>query len=161
MKRFTLIWALMAAVLFPLASFAQSRTISSADRQRWLSEIREYKHDFLIKELNLNKEQQRDFLPLYDEMEDEIERINSETRDLEARVRDNKDASAVEIENAARTIFEQKRAEGQVEMTYFERFKSILTPAQLLNIKPVERKFTQALVKQHRRMRSADKPAKR
>ncbi|MDE6333131.1 MAG: hypothetical protein K2L77_00640, partial [Muribaculaceae bacterium] len=86
--------------------------------------------------------------------EDEVERINAETRDLEQKACENANASDLELENAARTIFEQKRAEGQVERTYFEKFKDILTPRQLLQLKSAERRFTQQLVKQHRRMRT-------
>lgn len=152
-KRLLPILILIASLCGGFKAAAQMQTMSSADRSRWLSEIRTYKHDFLVKELSLTREQQRDFFPLYDDMEDEVERINSETRELEIKAVDNTDASDLEIENAARTIFEQKRAEGQVEMTYFEKFKEILTPQQLLRLKNTERKFTQELVKQHRRVR--------
>ena len=123
------------------------------DRSKWLSEIRDYKHEFIAKDLQLTAEQKRDFFPLYDEMEDEISRINSETRELETQVDENKDASDLEIENAARTVFEQNRAVGQVEMTYFDKFKEILTPRQLLRLKNAERTFTQQLVKHHGRVR--------
>jgi len=143
---------ILVASLAVASSFAQER-LSQSDRDRWLNELRTYKHEYLVKELSLSKEQQRDFLPLYDSMEDEVERINAETRELEAKAVDNAEASDLEIENAARTLFEQKRAEGQIEMTYFEKFKEILSPRQLLRLKNAERKFTQQLVKHHRRMR--------
>ena len=123
----TLILALLAVL--PLALAAQGG-LSDADRQRWLGEMRNYKHDFLTKELSLTREQQRDFFPLYDEMEDEIARLNAETREVETRAEANADATDIELENAARTVFELKRAEGQIEMTYFDRFKTILTPRQ-------------------------------
>lgn len=135
---------------------AQS-ALSENDRSRWLSEIREYKHEFLAKDLELTREQQRDFFPLYDSMEDEVERINTETRALETKVSESKEASDLEIENASRTIFEQKRAEGQVEMTYFDKFKEILSPRQLLRLKNAERRFTQQLVKHHRRVNGKQK----
>ena len=151
-KRILLSLVILISALCPLLPAAQDR-LSDSDRQRWLSELRTYKHDYLVKELDLTKDQQREFFPLYDKMEDEVEHISSETRALEAKA-DNKDASDLEIENAARTVFEQKRAEGQIEMTYFEKFKEILSPRQLLRLKNAERKFTQQLVKHHRRMRS-------
>lgn len=147
----------LSAMSVSLRFQAQGQPMTNADRTRWLSEIRNYKHDFLVRELELTKEQQRDFFPLYDEMEDEIERINAETRELESKASENSEASELEIENAARTVFEQKRAEGQVEMTYFDKFKEILTPRQLLRLKNSERKFTQELVKHHRRMRGRQK----
>lgn len=134
-----------------------AQTLSENDRTRWLSEIREYKHEFLAKDLELTREQQREFFPLYDSMEDEVERINSETRALETKVNEDANASDIEIENASRTIFEQKRAEGQVEMTYFDKFKEILSPRQLLRLKNAERRFTQQLVKHHGRVRGKQK----
>lgn len=134
-----------------------AQALSENDRTRWLSEIREYKHEFLTKDLELTREQQREFFPLYDSMEDEVERINSETRALETKVNEDKNASDIEIENASRTIFEQKRAEGQVEMTYFDKFKEILSPRQLLRLKNAERRFTQQLVKHHGRVRGKQK----
>lgn len=151
---FTLLFAL---VFSTISAFAQDAPMSNADRARWLSSIREYKHDYLAKELDLTKEQQREFFPLYDSMEDEIERINAETRDIERRLAENPDASELELENGARTIFEQKRAEGQVEMTYFDKFKEILTARQMVKLKNTERKFNQQLVNHHRKI-SGRKP---
>ena len=128
--------------------------VTDADRQRWLAEIRQYKHEFLIKELELTDEQQGPFCQLYDQMEDDIEQLNSQTRALQQQVEANDQATDLEVTNAARTIFELKRAEGQIEMTYFDRFAKILTPRQLLNLKAAERKFTQHLVNHHRRQRT-------
>jgi len=69
-----------------IALFAISVATSAAqqlneeDRNRYINEIREYKHEFLTKELSLSKEQQRDFFPAYDEMEDRVLRIGTDTR---------------------------------------------------------------------------------
>ncbi len=143
----------LVLVLMLMSAFcaAAQGNLSDTDRQRWLQEIRTYKHEFLAKELSLSKDQQREFFALYDRMEDEVERLNSDTRDTEQRAIDNKDATDLELSNAARTIFELKRAEGQIEMTYFDKFRDILTPRQLLMLKNAERKFTQQLVNHHRR----------
>lgn len=131
--------------------------LSETDRDRWLSELREYKHDFLAKELKLTKEQQREFFPLYDEMEGEIEKVNTETRSLEAKVNEDADAGDLELENAARTVFVQKKTEGEIELNYFDKYKEILSPRQLLRLKNAERRFTQQLVKHHGRMRGRQK----
>lgn len=137
-----------------LGAFAQQEKYSPGERQRWLDEMRNVKHEYIARDLDLSKEQQREFFTLYDQMEDEISRLNTDTRDAESRLSADADASDLAIENAARLVFEQKRAEGQIEMTYFEKFKEILTPRQLLQLKNTERKFTQQLVKRHRRPRS-------
>ena len=142
-------------LLFVMAVTAVAQApLSSTDRERWLDEIRNLKHDYLAKELNLTREQQNEFFPLYDAMQDEIEQLNTRTRELETAISSDESASDLQVENAARTVFEQRRAEGQIEMTYFDKFRDILNPRQLLQLKDAERKFTRQLVNQHRRMRS-------
>lgn len=142
-------------LLFVMAVTAVAQApLSSTDRERWLDEIRNLKHDYLAKELNLTREQQNEFFPLYDAMQDEIEQLNTRTRELEAAISSDESASDLQVENAVRTVFEQRRAEGQIEMTYFDKFRDILNPRQLLQLKDAERKFTRQLVNQHRRMRS-------
>lgn len=154
-KRFISAFTLLVAVLLTAVPSAAQSALSNTDRQRWLSELRTYKHEFLTRELDLTREQQRDFLPLYDRMEDDIEELNASTRELESKITD--ESSDLELENTARTVFELKRAEGQIEMTYFDKFRSILKPRQLFKLKSAERVFTQQLVNQHRRMRSVNR----
>lgn len=159
MNRLSLI-TIVLVIFSAIGASAQPPAPDARNRARWIQEIRSYKHDFMAKELDLSNEQQRKFFPVFDAMEDEVERINTETRELEARA-DNPEASALELENIARTIFEQKRAEGQVEMTYFEKFKEILSPAQLVKLKSVERQFNYNLVKAHRQTKRNHDPQQR
>ena len=123
------------------------------NRERWKSELRNYKHDFMARELDLSRDQQSKFFPLYDQMEDSIEQINADTRELEKRIGD--DASDIQTEAAARALFEQKSREGQLELEYFDSFKTILTPRQLLKLKSAERQFMRRLMHHNRRMQSA------
>lgn len=135
---------------------AQPPQLDDEGRQRWMTEIRNYKHDFFTKELELSEDQQRDFFAEYDQMEDRINKLNSETRELEEKTIDNPDASDVELEATARALFEIKGEESKIELEYFEKFKNILQPKQLVLIKNTERKFTQQLVQHHRRLRNTE-----
>lgn len=155
MKKITLHIILLAVafVISICSASAQGHSNKDNDRSRVLSEIRIYKHEILVKELSLTKEQQRDFFPLYDEMETELHKIGNEIRELEREITDNKDATDTEVENAAAEIYAQKQREGNVEMEYFEKFKTVLEPRQLLKLKTAEKKFTQTLMRQHRRLR--------
>lgn len=137
------------SALFAVESVAQQ--LNDEDRDRYINEIRAYKHNYLIRDLNLTREQQREFFALYDEMDEKLQQLNTETRDLERRVDANADASDTEIEAAARAVFEQTVKEGNIELDYFEKFSKVLTPRQLLKLKSSEKKFTQFLVRQHRR----------
>lgn len=157
MKRIS---AILLSVLCALSAFnsvaqRQGKPLTDEDRQRIRSEIRSYKHEFLARELEMSREQQREFFPVYDEMDEAVDRINFETRELERKVSQKADASEVEIEAAARAVFSQKSAEGEVEKQYFDRFRQILSGKQLLRLRKAERKFTQRLMRHHRRAAGA------
>lgn len=159
MKRIS---AILLSVLCALSAFnsvaqRQGKPLTDEDRQRIRSEIRSYKHEFLARELEMSREQQREFFPVYDEMDEAVDRINFETRELERKVSQKADASEVEIEAAARAVFSQKSAEGEVEKQYFDRFRQILSGEQLLRLRKAERKFTQRLMRHHRRAAGAEK----
>lgn len=150
-KKFVAPLALFFAAIMPLLAQAQTG-MTPNDRQRWLQEIRTYKHDFLAKELELTRDQENQFFPLYDEMEDRIEQLNADTREIENRVTGDETVSDIEVRNAARAIFELKQSEGKIEMEYFEKFSDILSPRQLMQLKNAERKFTRQLINSHRRL---------
>ena len=152
---FTRIIKIAAALALILAcsvgASAQSER-ENAGRDRIMAELKPYKHDFLIKDLKLSKEQSKEFFPVYDQMDEELMKINEETRELERKTEDNAEASDTEVEAAARATFEQKQREGEVEMKYYDQFKEILTPRQLLRLKGAERRYTQWLVRHHRKL---------
>lgn len=152
-KRTVLTIILLLSVASFASAAAQSSVLSPDDRQRWLSEIRNYKHDFLARELDLSREQQNEFFPLYDEMEDRIEALNAQARDIEANVSENPDAGDLEILGAAYTQFELKKLEGEIELEYYDKFKEILKPRQLLQLKSAEKLFTRQLVNRRNQMR--------
>ncbi len=131
---------------------AQQVNSDNEDRDKIMEQLKPYKHKFLVKDLDLSKEQQRDFLPIYDKMDDELLKINEDTRRLERSVSENNDASEIEIEAASRAVFEQKQKEAQIELSYYDKFKEILSPRQLLKLKSSERRFTQWIVRHHRRL---------
>lgn len=122
------------------------------DRDKVMAELRPYQREFISRELDLTKDQERRFFPIYEEMNDRIDSLNEETRELERRTIDTPDASDTELEAAAQAVFDLKQKEGRIEAEYFEKFKEILTPRQLLKLKSAERKFAQYLMRHHRRL---------
>ena len=115
----------------------------------------------MAKELDLSKSQQSEFFDIYDEMEDRVEKLNSESRDLVQRVLSDPDATDVELDAAARVVYQLKNEESKIELEYFDRFKKILQPRQLILLKSAERKFTQQLMIHHRRLKKADNGRKK
>lgn len=127
-----------------------------AQREKWFKEAKEMKHRFLVKELNLKKEQQQEFFAAYDSMEAELHQVQSQTRSMERRVYQLGDqATELDYEKATDALYEAKEKEAAIEKNYRERFKKILTPRQMFLLKGAERKFTQELM--NRRQNIKDK----
>lgn len=133
------------------------QALTGEDRERWLTEYRNFKHQYMVRELQLTPQQQEGFFQAYDAMEDELNNLSDDLRQLETRINEQTDASDVELEAAARALYEQKSREGEIEMRYFEQFRTLLQPRQLLKLKNTERRFTQEMVRRHGRMRSEDR----
>lgn len=149
---FSRILLLIFSLVLALAAYAQPKGKGGPDREKFYEQLRPYQHEFLTKELDLSKEQARDFFPIYDKMDDELKKIGNETRELERDVLKNKEATDTEIEAASQAIFAQKEKEGKIELEYYNKFKEILQPRQLLKLKSAERRFTQRLLRQHNKL---------
>lgn len=149
MNRLLLIFT--ALIFTIIASTANDNAPSQEERQRWMREMVEYKHEFLIKELGLTAEQQERFLPLYDRMEQQKRELEKQTRELEKAVENKGDkASDLEYEKAAEAMFELQRKCADIELEHYRLFKAELTPAQLFKLKKTERRFMRKIM-DHRR----------
>ena len=152
MKKYILL--IIIAMTLPIVASAQKQS----NKKQWWSEMREYKHDFIAKELGLSDEQKEKFFPIYCEMEAATFKLNKETRELEKKINENKQgASDIEYEKAAEAMFELKAKEGAIEESYLPQLKAVLLPAQLFKLKIAERKFTREVMKHHNRMKSKGK----
>lgn len=146
MKRFFL--SLICISLFSaLSLFAQKNDNQHA---QWIKEMKQAKLEFMAKELKLTNEQTPKFNEVYNIMQGELDKIRSETRRLEKSVENKNDATDLEYEKAAEAMFEYKIKEGTIEKRYFDKFKAILTPQQLLKFKKAEMKWLKELMK-HRK----------
>lgn len=153
----------IVSVLACISLWAQPKHDGSQeDRRKWFREMTQYKHEFLAKELDLNKEQEAKFFPLYDKMEAETRELQRQTRKMEKDVADKgKKATDLDYEKAAEALQEQKGKESAIEMRYFNQFKTVLTKKQLFRLKQAERKFTQAIMDHHRTPKRAQQQKKK
>ena len=153
MKRFIILTFIFAFFATSYV-YAQGRN-NDANRREWFKEVRQYKHDFLTKELNLSEDQQDKFFSIYDAMEEEIYNAQHETRSLAWKIRKSEsEISDLEYEKAAEAQFELKGKESQIEMKYFPQFKDVLSKKQLFLLKHAEQKFTREIINKHSRMRT-------
>ncbi len=92
-------------------------------------------------------------------MEDRIMDLGTEIRALEKNAL-SENASPEETDAAIDAIYNQKKQEGDIELEYYEKYKKVLTPRQMVMLKQAERKFTQELMRQHRRIRGERRNAR-
>lgn len=152
MKRIYLIVVFVVAVI---AGVGESYAQNKSDRDQWLEQIRQYKRTYFTKELDLTKEQQQKFFPLYEEMEDQTSKLEEDARVMERRVSEATDATDLEYEKAAEALYDMKLKQAEVEKGYMEKFRTILSARQLFELKGVERKFSRDMMRQHNRIRSS------
>ena len=150
---------LLACVAFVTAAVAQAPTPPDKDVDQWVKEVREFKHAYLARELNLSREQQPKFFKVYDAMEDEIAGLNNETRRMSKRVKELPEGEVTDLEYdmATDALFNLKAKEAKVELRYLPEFKEILDKKQLFMLKDAERKFTMKMMRRHHDLRAARK----
>lgn len=151
MKRLVLIAILILSMVS--ASDCCAAPQKPGERQQWMEEMRQYKRNYFNKELELTREQQNRFYPLYEEMEGQIEKIKGEARAMEKRVGEMKDPSDLEYSKATEAVYDSEIKCSQIEREYIDKFSSILSAKQLFRLKAVERSFNRELMKQHHRLR--------
>ncbi len=71
---------------------------------------------------------------------------------MEQKIREASTVTDLEYDKATEAIYEQKGKEYEIEKSYFDRFASILSKKQLIELKGAERKFPRNPMKQHRHM---------
>lgn len=152
MKKLVLYFVI--ALFLMLNAFPLSAN-DNGERQQWMNEMRQYKHTYFAKELDLTREQQNKFFPLYEEMEAQIRQIDEDTRVMERRVAEaGDDAANIEYEKATEAMYDAKVKGASLEKDYMVKFKEILSPRQLFQLKAVERRFSREMMRQHHRIRS-------
>lgn len=155
MKKLVIIAIMLLTALSASDLFAAGQ--APADRKQWMSEMRQYKRNYFTKELELTREQQTKFYPLYEDMQDQIDKVNDDARAMEKRVADMKDPSDLEYEKATEAMYDAGVRSAEIEREYMDKFRSILTRKQLFRLKAVERTFSREIMKQHHRLRSKSK----
>ncbi|MBQ4291889.1 MAG: hypothetical protein II752_04040 [Muribaculaceae bacterium] len=147
MKRSFIIVVILS--LAALSVSAQQRGRQKPDREKWFQELREWKHQFLIKEVELTEEQQPKFFAVYDAMQNEILAIHDGTRNMEKKLSLNKQASDLEYEKMAEALIEVKIKEGEIQKRYLDKMKTVISSRQLYKLQVAEKKFIRMLNRQH------------
>jgi Spy/CpxP family protein refolding chaperone len=115
-------------------------------RTKFATDMYQAKHEMIIEELGLTPSQQKQFMPLYEQMEREIYQVNRNARILASEVENKTNPTDREYEAAASALSNTRMREGEIEAKYFDKFSKILTKKQLFQLKQTEVKFTREML---------------
>ena len=121
------------------------------NRSKFSTDMYQAKHELIIKECGLTMTQQKQFMPLYEQMEREIYQVNRDARTLASEVEKKTNPSDREFEAAASALSTTRMREGEIEAKYFEKFSKILSKKQLFQLKQAEVKFTREMLGKKRK----------
>lgn len=108
-------------------------------------QFREYKEDYLRKEMKLSDDVAAKFFPLYEKFQDKKQKIYSENQAL-------MDKANIASEAEYRTIIERlqelERASNDLEADFIQQLKTFLTYEQIFRLNKAESKFQKQLLKE-------------
>ena len=128
-------------------------TVATAQngRTKFATDMYQAKHEMIIEELGLTMTQQKQFMPLYEQMEREIYQLNRNARALAKEIENKKNPSDRDYEAAASALSSTRIREGEIEAKYFDKFSKILSKKQLFLLKQTEAKFTREMLKKRKK----------
>jgi len=119
-------------------------------RTKFATDMYQAKHEMIIQELGLTQTQQKQFMPLYEQMEREIYQVNRNARALAGEIDKKTNPTDRDYEVAASALSNTRLREGEIEAKYFEKFSKILSKKQLFQLKMTEAKFTREMLAKKR-----------
>ena len=135
---------IVVTLLFVLAITMSA--LAQNGRTKFATDMYQAKHEMIIQELGLTMTQQKQFMPLYEQMEREIYQVNRNARALASEVEKKKNPSDQDYEAAASALSRTRIQEGEIEAKYFEKFSKILSKKQLFQLKQAEVKFAREMI---------------
>lgn len=116
-----------------------------------LKELQEFKIKYLIQEMDLPADRQTEFTKVYTQYDNERSALFRELMQRHRSIRHNNNPTDTEYMVAAEAMATAKAREGGLEQKYFNKFKTMLTPKQLYQLKRAEKKFERKLGEMHKK----------
>ena len=128
-----------------------SVVMAQNNRTKFATDMYQAKHEMILQALGLTMTQQKQFMPLYEQMEREIYEVNRNARALANEVEKKKNPSDKDYEAAASALSNTRMREGEIEAKYFDKFAKILSKKQLFLLKQAETKFTREMLRKRKK----------
>ncbi|MCH5237619.1 MAG: Spy/CpxP family protein refolding chaperone [Muribaculaceae bacterium] len=119
-------------------------------RDKMFKEVQEFKMKYLAQEMNLTEEQKPRFFELYSEMSRSREECHQPVKELEQKIRKNKDVSEEDYQNLTDARNKANLEYAEIESEYDEKFSTFLTPKQIYQMKEGEKNFRKKLEEMRR-----------
>lgn len=147
MKHLKLLLFLFVVALAVQPVAAQKNRGAKPDRKEWMAKMREVKHEFLSKELQLTDAQKKEFFEIYDKSQEARHKIEHDARQREKVIEQKGDAATdAELEAIVNDQFTMEARLNKVDREYLPQMRKVLTLRQLSKLKHAERKFMRKLM---------------
>lgn len=147
MKRVILILSMVMALIVPMS--AQQKGDKGKDEMR--KEMRDFKIKFISKAMELNGETAVKFSEVYGRMDAEKHKLFRETRQLQRKVKNSKDATEADYEAATKALTEAKAKDAEIEKKYDAEFATFLNSKQIYKMKAAEGEFMERMHKMRKK----------
>ncbi|BCI63480.1 hypothetical protein [Coprobacter secundus] len=135
---------------FSWCGLTYAQTVSPKAQNR-LEQFKAEKRAYLIKEIGLTPAEEKQFFPLYEELQSKKFQLNRKVRGEMKRIaHSTMPVSENEYAASAAAINDLPLQEALLEKEYFEKFKKILSPKKMFLYKRAEALFAKKLLKDHR-----------
>ena len=129
----------MSIATFATNSFTQQGPCMSH------KEFMEKKKDFLISKANLTQQEADAFFPIYMELNRAKRKLNNEVWELTKKAKDT-ELSEAEYGKIALKIYDLRIAVAELDKTYYEKFKKVLSNKKIFMIQQAELRFHKRLI---------------
>ena len=148
MKQLTILFIFFSTFSWCSLTYAQA---VSPQAQNRLEQFKAEKKAYLIKEIGLTPAEEKQFFPLYEELQSKKFQLNRKVRGEMKRIaHSTMPVSENEYAASAAAINDLPLQEALLEKEYFEKFKKILSPKKMFLYKRAETLFAKKLLKDHR-----------
>lgn len=144
--------------LFLLLVFLSGANISAQDaksgnrkgQQQRMEQFKAEKKKFLIQRIGLSENESRQFFPIYEEMQEKKMKLNHSVRKMAREV----DRSAETLSDrayldAADALQSLAAKEAEIDKSYYDAIKKILSPQKLLKFQRAEMAFAKEVLRKH------------
>lgn len=111
------------------------------DREQMRKEMDEFKAKFIAQEMGLDKNDEKQFIELYQQMLNEKFVVLHPVWRAERNLKKNRNASEQEYVNVSKLMSEAKEKDAEIERRYEDKFSSFLSAKQIFKMKAAEDAF--------------------